>query len=263
MSQTLEEARIALRERQGGGARHDAPLAPSQALDWARRGTAYFARLLNDLSDRALDEASAVEGFSRRRLVAYAGYHARLLSEVVAWGRTGEVGRFPRNIEVADDDLEFGITQPSRALRYLFDHAAVHLNVEWRDLSNADWDRSVADAQGQPIRLRDTPLMRARLLWLLVLDLNSGGRFADMPTDFIDFLILDQASQRLPNERATLVATDRDAPLVTSQAAMVTVRGTARDLARWLCGKGADRLSVEGGALPALPSFSVIGPGQR
>jgi len=194
MSQALENARIALRERQGEGARYDAALAPSQPLDWARRGTAYFARLLNDLTDRALDEASAVDGFSRRRLVAYVGYHARLLSEVGAWGRTGETGRFPRKVEVAADDLEFGITQPSRALRYLFDHAAVHLNVEWRDLSNEDWDRSVTDSEGQTIRLRDTPLMRARVLWLLALDLNSGGRFADIPGDFFDFLLVDQAS---------------------------------------------------------------------
>lgn len=188
MSQTLEEARIALRERQGSGARHDAALAPAQTLDWARRGTAYFARLLNDLSDRALDEASAVDGFSRRRLVAYVGYHARLLSEFVAWGRAGEPGPFPRIFDVAAEDLEFGITQPSRALRYLFDHSAVHLNVEWRDLSNDDWDRAVTDASGQVIPLRATPLMRARTLWLLAVDLKSGGRFADMPADFLDFL---------------------------------------------------------------------------
>jgi maleylpyruvate isomerase len=193
MSQTLEEARIALRERQGSGARHDAALAPAQALDWARRGTAYFARLLNELSDRALDESSAVEGFSRRRLVAYVGYHARLLSEAVAWGRTGEAGPFPSIFQVATEDLEFGVTQPTRALRYLFDHSAVHLNVEWRDLSNDDWDRSVSDPTGHLIWLRDTPLMRARALWLLAVDLKSGGRFADMPADFHDLLSRDPA----------------------------------------------------------------------
>lgn len=197
MSQTLEEARIALRERQGSGARQDAALAPSQTLDWARRGTAYFARLLNELSDRALDEPSAVDGFTRRRLIAYAGYHARLLSEFVAWGRTGEAAGFPRNLEVAAADLEFGITQPSRALRYLFDHSAVHLNVEWRDLSNDDWDRSVTAAGARAIRLRDTPLMRARALWLLAIDLNSGGRFADMPADFIDLLRRDQVPRKV------------------------------------------------------------------
>ncbi|ULR44853.1 maleylpyruvate isomerase N-terminal domain-containing protein [Rhizobium sp. K102] len=260
MSQTLEEARIALRERQGRGARHDAALAPSQALDWARLGTAYFARLLNDLSDHALDEPSAVEGFSRRRLVAYAGYHARLLSEFVAWGRAGVAGPFPRNLDVAADDLEFGITQPSRALRYLFDHSAVHLNVEWRDLSNEDWGRSVADTTGRKTHLRDTPLTRARKLWLLAIDLNSGGRFADMPAGFVDFLILDQASRRLPTGRFALVATDRAAPLIMGQAPAIIVRGTARDLVGWLSGKGVGKLSAEGGALPALAPRPAIGP---
>jgi maleylpyruvate isomerase len=259
MNLTLEEARIALRERQGSGARHDASLAPSQALDWARRGTAYFARLLNDLSDRALDEASGVEGFSRRRLVAYVGYHARLMSEFLAWGRTGEAGPFPRNLEVSADDLEFGITQPSRALRYLFDHSAVHLNVEWRDLSNEDWGRSVADTTGRTTPLRDTPSMRARILWLLAIDLNSGGRFADMPADFVDALILDQASRRLPAGRFALVATDRAAPLIMGQAPAIAIRGTARDLAGWLSGKGGGKLSADGGSLPVLSPFSVIG----
>src|SRR5277367_5455137 len=53
-------ARTRLRERQGAGARYDAPTAPAADLLLARRGTAYFARQLNALSDIELDGPSAL-----------------------------------------------------------------------------------------------------------------------------------------------------------------------------------------------------------
>lgn len=41
------------------------------------------------------------------------------------------------------ENIAFGATLPSHALRYLFQHSVVHLNVEWRDLSEAGWAASV------------------------------------------------------------------------------------------------------------------------
>ena len=52
----------ALRQRQGAGARYDAPNAPHDDLLLARRGAAYFARQLNRLDDTALDAPSLVQG---------------------------------------------------------------------------------------------------------------------------------------------------------------------------------------------------------
>ncbi len=121
MSTALDDARAALKERQGLGARYDAPGAPARELDWARAGHGLFRPILNDLPDDALDEPSAIIGFSRRRLIAQVGYQARLFSEIVAWARSGQTDPFPKEAAVSPDDLEFGITQPSRALRYLFE----------------------------------------------------------------------------------------------------------------------------------------------
>ncbi len=180
MSTAFDEARAALRLRQGPGARYDAANAPARDLDFARRGTAYFARLLNNLPDEALDQSSA-RGISRRQLIAYVGYQARLFSELVAWGRTGEIGPFPRAAIVTSEAIEFGIVQPTRALRALFEHSAVHLTVEWRDLSENDWDRTVFDIAGTAIRLRDTPRLRAEVLWTHAIDLQAGGRVNDIP----------------------------------------------------------------------------------
>jgi maleylpyruvate isomerase len=184
MIDPLDAARQALRARQGEGARYDAPSAPARELDWARRGTAYFLRLLNGLADDVLDAPSRIPGLSRRRLVAHAGYHARLLGEIIAWGRAGRREPFPRAATVTAEELDFGEIQPPHALRYLFEHAAVHLNVEWRDMTDEDWDRVVEDGDGRRVALSDTALERARLLWAGAFALDAGGRDADLPRDF-------------------------------------------------------------------------------
>lgn len=259
MTQSIDTARMALRQRQGSGARYDADNAPARELDWARRGTAYFARLLNDLPATALDEASAVAGFTRRRLIAYIGYHARLTSEMIAWARTGEDGAFPRAARVNEADLEFGVTQPSRALRYLFDHSQAHLNVEWRDLDATGWNGSIADAGGRMISLRSTPVMRAAALWLHAVDLDSGGRFADMPDDLLDRLIVQHAAQRLGTHAVALSATDRTGPLLSTRQAKLRVTGRAADIARWLSGRGVRNLECVGGALPTVGPPALIG----
>ncbi|WP_265517309.1 maleylpyruvate isomerase N-terminal domain-containing protein [Nitratireductor luteus] len=249
MGQSIEEARAALRARQGSGARYDAAAAPVRQLDWARRGTAYFARLLNELSDADLDAPSALPGLSRRHIIAHIGYHARILSEVVAWARNGRKEPLPRVAQVASGDVELGATLPSRALRYLFDHSEVHLNVEWRDLSDADWDACVEDAAGRRLALRKTPEIRARALWLHAVDLNSGGRFADMPSDFIDALIRDHAAAWSGRTSILLSPTDRQEPIEFGKAPETRLMGQAADMARWLSGRGARGLRADGGSL--------------
>ncbi len=168
------EARAALIARQGAGARYDAETAPAETLAMARAGTAYFARLLNDLPDAALDAPSGRAGWLRRAVVAETGYHARRLGLFIGAVRAGAMP--DPTLHVPARDIASGTTLPHRGLRHLNEHAAVHLNVEWRDMADADWELNVAG-----IALRDTPHLRARLLWQNALDLNAGGRVRDVP----------------------------------------------------------------------------------
>jgi maleylpyruvate isomerase len=258
MSQTLEQARAALRQRQGGGARYDAADAPAQALDWARRGTAYFARLLNELSDADLDAPSALPDLTRRHVIAHIGYQARMLSEIVAWARTGQRGRFPRTAQVSGEDVAHGATLPARALRYLFHHSEVHLNVEWRDLSDADWPASVEDAAGRQILLWKTPEARAKALWLHAVDLASGGRPADMPPGFVDALIRAHAPEGLGASGHVLAPTDRPEQAAMGSAYKARITGRAADIAFWLCGRGMRGVQATGGPLPPV---AAVPPG--
>jgi maleylpyruvate isomerase len=176
------EARAELRARQGAGARYDATAAPAQALDLARRGTAYFARLVNNLDDDDLHGPSRVAGRNRRWLIASIGLQARMLAESVAWARAN-AGRdiLPFKLEADKEDIDFAATLPSQALRNLFAHSEVHLNVEWRDLTNEGWQVTVRDAKGFTMAMTQTPVTRATALWQAALDLNAGSRRADMP----------------------------------------------------------------------------------
>jgi maleylpyruvate isomerase len=176
------EARAALRARQGAGARYDATAAPADALDLARRGTAYFARLVNNLNDDELHGPSRVTGRNRRWLIASIGLQARMLAESVAWARAN-AGRdiLPFKLEVDKEDIDLAATLPSQALRNLLAHSEIHLNVEWRDLTNEGWQVTVRDAKGVTMAITQTPVTRAAALWQTALDLNAGARRADVP----------------------------------------------------------------------------------
>ena len=171
---STDAALAALIARQGTGARYDAQVAPADELAMARRGTAYFARLLNGLADADLDSPTAREGWSRRAVIAQTGYHARHLGLFIAAAQNGTA--WDQSLIPSPQEIALGETLPPRALRHLIDHASVHLNVAWRDMSDTDWGRTC-----NGVALRDTPMLRARLLWQNALDLNAGGRVKDAP----------------------------------------------------------------------------------
>lgn len=184
MAATLETAREDLNRRQGKGARYDAPIAPAQDLALARLGTAYFARSLSNLMDADLDQPSRRRGWSRRQIIAQTGYHARFLAQALE-----QVGTAPTDtaqILPSKDHVALGATLPARALRHLVQHSAVHLNVTWRDLGADVWDAELKVADHSALFVRDTALLRARLVWGNALALGAGGRRCDVPPVLLD-----------------------------------------------------------------------------
>lgn len=242
-----DAARTALRARQGKGARYDSPSAPAGPLALARLGTAYFARRLNELTGAELDAPSLAPGWSRRHVVAHIGFQARGLARLVEAARQGWPQEVLQEPGAQNEDVAFGATLPDHALRYLFHHSEVHLNVEWRDLSAEGWAASVRTLEGCPVAVAQTPLMRAAAIWLAAVDLANGGTFRDFPADLTD-LLLARAGDPPP---VTLRPTDRPGPVVRGEGPVVS--GRAADLARWLIGRGARRL--EGAARLPDPPF--------
>ncbi|MDL2410527.1 maleylpyruvate isomerase N-terminal domain-containing protein [Rhizobium calliandrae] len=211
-----EVARAALRARQGKGARYDAAGAPARELAWARRGAAYFARKLNELSDLALDAPSRLPGWDRRMVVAHVGYQARSLARVAEAARKSRVREELGDPDQGPDDLALGATLPAHALRYLYEHSQAHLNVEWRDLSETDWDARIETLKGHEITPRQSTFERAFAVWIHSVDLGNGGSFRDFPAELIDALVR-QRRQAL-GEARVVMAPD-DAGLVSWQRA--------------------------------------------
>lgn len=178
-----DAAREALRARQGAGARYAAPAAPHEDLLLARRGTAYFFRKLNELSDEALFAASLKPGWTRARVVAHVSYRARKMARLAEGLRTGVAQSAGPAAGVPTADAGLGASLPARALRHLFHHSACHLDVEWRDLPGREWDTGLHVAGQGLIPARELPKLRAADLWHCALELGNGARTSDVPQE--------------------------------------------------------------------------------
>ncbi len=85
--------------------------------------------------------------------------------------------------ETRQAEIELGATLPADALRNLFRHTEVHLNVRWRDLSCDSWHAIGTTIDGAEIAIRDTPLWRAQEVWHGALRLNNGGHLEELPLE--------------------------------------------------------------------------------
>lgn len=229
----------------------------AQRLQWAQRGSAYFARKLNELPDAEFDAPTALLGWTRRHLVAHVGYNARAIARLVDWAATGVENPMYSSPEARAAEIEEGATLSVSALRALAEHAAVHLDVSWRDLPDDRWSAEVRTAQGRLVPAAETPWMRSREVWIHAVDLGNGGSFVDFPPDFLDALLTDITTswqRRSQGPPLLLRPDDRDAEyrVDIDGETPTAVRGSTVDLARWVSGRGTGDLKADGGELPEL-----------
>lgn len=234
-------------------ARHDLTTDPEllAALLQARRGTAFFARKLNELSDSDLDGASLLPGWTRRHVTAHIGYNARAVARLIEWAATGvETPMYP-SPEVRNHEIEFGATLSPIALRHLFDHSAVHLNVEWRDLPEDAWRHTVRTAQGREVPASETVWMRSREVWMHAVDLDNGASFRDIPVAVLERLLTDITGAwkaRGTDKGLAVKVTDRDLAFGdTASADATVVTGTLAAVVEWAAGRG------DGGVTAVVP----------
>lgn len=233
------------------------------ALLLARRGQAYFSRKLNELSDEEFDGPSLLDGWQRRHLIAHVGLNARAITRLTEWAVTGIETPMYESVESRDEEVAFAATLPVQALRNLSDHAAVHLNVEWRDLPSESWANEVRTIQGRVVPVSETVWMRTREVWIHAVDLDNGGGYNDFPPELVDALLLDVAGawrRRRDAENLlnfVLDPTDRDMSVrVTEGSDATVIRGTAAQLARWATGRGTDgAFTADGETAPPPPRW--------
>ncbi|MEQ4519251.1 maleylpyruvate isomerase family mycothiol-dependent enzyme [Pseudarthrobacter sp. B907] len=243
-------------------ARHDQATDPGllEALLQARRGTAFFARKLNELSVDDLDGPSLLPGWTRRHLVAHIGYNARAIARLVEWAASGVETPMYASPEARNQEINFGATLSPIALRHLFDHSAVHLSVEWRDLPTQAWHNEVKTAQGRVVTAAETVWMRTREVWIHALDLDNGATFADIPVPVLARLLTDITGAwqtRGTDEGLVVKVTGRDLTLGDIAAATPTVvSGPLPAVVEWAAGRGNGGVTAkqDGAALDHVPT---------
>lgn len=248
-------------------ARHDQTTDPEllAALLQARRGTAFFARKLNELSDADLDGDSLLPGWTRRHITAHIGYNARAIARLIEWAATGvETSMYP-STAVRDHEIDFGATLSPIALRHLFDHSAVHLNVEWRDLSDDAWHHTVRTFQGREVPAVETVWMRSREVWIHAVDLANGAAFRDIPRPVLERLLKDiTGTWKARGSDKVLLVQVMDRNLTFGDAASdspTVVSGPLAAVVEWAAGRGSGGVTATGPsgsileAVPAAPKW--------
>lgn len=232
----------------------------------ARRGQAYFSRKLRELDDDEFDAPSLLPGWTRRHVAAHVGFNARANARLVTWAATGIETSMYDSPDQRGHEIDFGATLPVQAIRNLSEHAAVHLNVEWRDLPADRWTFPILTAQGRTAPVSETVWMRTREVWLHAVDLDNGGRIGHFPLSLIDRLLEDLLAvwrrKRItnPTPNIVLVPTDRDYRLRLSadEPDGLVMTGSAVDLVEWGTGRDAGRATatlLDGSPPPRAPQW--------
>jgi len=227
------------------------------ALLLMRRGQAFWARQLAELSDDQFDEHSLLPGWTRRHLVAHVGFNARAVARLVEWARTGVETPMYTSDTQRWEEIEFGATLPVEALRHLAAHAAVHLDVEWRDLPEEAWSHEVRTAQGRLVPASETVWMRTREVWVHAVDLRNGAGVRDFPDELHDLLLADLvrvwARKGYGSRGITLSPVDRDTsyslPGTTGTEPLV-ILGSAADVVGWGIGRSSRGVKTPSGEQP-------------
>lgn len=207
-----------------------------------RLGEAAFRRELSRVDDAGFDAPTLLPGWTRRHLVAHVGYNARALSRLVVWADTGVETPMYASAQARAAEIELGATLRPQALRSLAEHAAIELDVRWRDLPDHRWAVLVRTAQGRELPASQTLWLRQREVWLHAVDLGAGLRVRDLPVDFLERLLPDvlgawvgrgeAAGLRLVSGESSWGADGDDVGAVVS--------GSLPDLVAWATGRSTD-----------------------
>ena len=233
-------------------------------LATVRLGTAYFRRALQRVRNDEFAAPSLLPGWRREQLVAHVGYNARAVARLVTWAATGVETPMYASPEARAEEIEAGATLRPDALRSLCEHAAIDLDVRWRDLPDDRWGATVVTAQGREVPASETLWMRSREVWLHAVDLRNGGSVDDFPEELIDLLLADLIAvwrRKLPADAQDIVLEPIDRENAfgirqTSDDTSLIVRGSARDLVAWGTGRGSRGvLTAAGDPPPAAPGW--------
>lgn len=225
-------------------------------LRWVTEGTALVRRALDGLdSDDALGGPSALQGWTRKHLLAHIAANADAVGNLVAWARTGVETPMYTSRAQRNADIEAGALRPAVDLLAWFERSAAALADAFASLSDEEWEHLIVTGQGRTVPATETPWMRAREVMVHAVDLAGDVTFTDLPEDFLAALADDIVTKRgaTGGRPVSVRASDTDVSLELAGAGdPVLVSGPLAQVVAWLAGRTYTGLSAEGGAVPEL-----------
>ncbi len=223
---------------------------------WMEDSTALLLRRVDELSDDDLDAPTALDGWTRRHLLAHVAFNAQALRRLVSWAGTGVRTRMYDSTEQRASEIEDGAGWEPRRLRLFVAETARTLAADLAALRDDAWQREIVTAQGRTVPATEIPWMRTREMAVHAIDLAVGLGFDDLPADLCTALVADVAalrSKRADGPASELMSSAGRRWAVDGEGEPVRVQGPVCELARWLTGRGVADLTDEGGRpLPQL-----------
>ncbi|MFI7351071.1 maleylpyruvate isomerase family mycothiol-dependent enzyme [Streptomyces sp. NPDC049936] len=222
-----------------------------EALEWTGLGT----RLLTGAADAALDEPSALPGWTRGHVVAHVAANADALGNLVHWAATGEETPMYASPGDRAAGIEKGALLSAAELRAWLRDSARRLESAMDALGAGQWRAPVVTAQGRTVPATELPWMRSREVCVHAVDLDTGVSFADLPARFLTALCEDVVGKRAagPGPALLLTASDADARWELPGAGPpVEVTGALAGLTAYLTGRAHTLTTPQGEPVPAL-----------
>lgn len=132
------------------------------ARSWMDEGTRLFLGVVDRLTDDELSAPTALDGWTRRHVIAHVHGNAEALRRLLSWAATGVENRMYADARQRADEIEAAASLPAEELRALVHESARRLAEDVDALPEEAWHRSVVTAQGRTVPATEIPWMRAR-----------------------------------------------------------------------------------------------------
>ncbi|GAB2968838.1 maleylpyruvate isomerase family mycothiol-dependent enzyme [Streptomyces pseudoechinosporeus] len=226
---------------------------------WVEAGQLALQQAVDALPADAVTEPSALPGWTRGHLLTHLARNADALVNLLTWARTGIRTPMYASPDQRATDIEAGAGRSLAEQRDDVRESAARFRKAARSLSADAWSATVVSAQGREIPASEVPWLRAREVWIHLVDLRVGVGMDALPPDFAWALVREVAgwmSARVaPGIGAELSADGHDPVVLGTPTTGVTVTGPPYALAAWLTGRsGTDELHIIG-ELPEIPRW--------
>jgi maleylpyruvate isomerase len=232
-------------------------------LGWVRDADRRLASVLASLDDAAVREPSLLPGWTRGHVLTHIARNADGLANLLTWARTGVETPMYASREARNADIEAGAGRGVDEQRQDVEQAAARFFAAVEALEPGQWNASVKTLTSPLLPASQVPWMRAREMWVHVVDVDAGVGPADWPDDVARTLFADAAatmSERVAEPVALRIAGADGPPVALGPAGggmPLEVEGAVPSLTAWLIGRSPGRdLHVNGGGTaPRLPAW--------